>query len=192
MISMLCYEHRITVQDGTLTPQGPLPCGTAGDHAAARLIFAPLDAAFAYRAEIVTGADTYDITDRLGVTDGELTLPIPSAWTEAGTAALRLVQLEIVDGEEVARCYYPPISLTFDYRDEGHGAAVAAPLWQELLTQSEATLAQLRSEADEASMRAETAADAAAAEADACRAVLSEVEALTDITAAINRTLGVE
>lgn len=172
-MALTIYKHRITVQENTVSPQGPLDCGTAGDDGAAQLIFAPLDAAYAYRLEIVTGDGAYDITKSLTVQDSAVTQDIPAAWTAAGTAAMRLVQLEVQDGIECARRYYPPVLLQFAYRDEGCGGVTAAPLWQTMLTRAEAVLDEMSALAGEAE-GAITAAKAAAGDAaDAKQAALS-------------------
>lgn len=142
------YEHRVTVTEETVSPRGPLMCGTAGDACAARLRFefasAFADAAdYSYRLEIVTGSGAYDITDRLTLADNEIVFDIPAAWTAAGLAAVRLVQFAEQDGTETARRYFPPVALQFAYRDEGSGAVTAALQWQEYLTRAEALLDEL-------------------------------------------------
>ena len=142
------YEHRVTVTEDTVSPRGPLACGTAGDACAARLHFcfasAFTDAAdYSYRLEIVTGSGAYDITDRLSVEDNEIVYDIPAAWTAAGLAAVRLIQFAERNGTETARRYFPPVALQFAYRDEGSGAVTAAPQWQEYLTRAEALLDEL-------------------------------------------------
>ncbi len=140
------YEHRLTVTKETVSPNGPLLCGTAGDACATRLRFgfAATDAAdYDYRLEIVTGGGAYDITDRLPVEDDEIVYDIPAAWTAAGEASVRLVQFAEQDGTEVARHYFPPVTLQFAYRDEGNGTQVAALQWQDHLTRAEAMLDEL-------------------------------------------------
>ena len=154
------YEHRLTVDGTTITPRGPLFCGTAGDKHAARLTFVRLDERYHYRVEIVNGAGAYDISARLTVQDAEAAITIPAAWTAAGTAAVRLVQLEEQDGAETARRYYPPVLLSFAYRDEGSIPATAEPLWQEQITRAETLLNELTVTAAEARQAVETAKEA--------------------------------
>lgn len=203
------YEHTLTVSDTTVTPQGPFDCGTAGDESAARLrfCFEAADAAdYEYRLEAVAGDGAYDITDRLPLTDGVLSFDIPSPWTAAGVAAVRLVRYRRADGVLQARQYYPPILLQFAYRDEGT-LPITAPLqWQELITRAEAVLNEAAEAAEIASMTAEEAqrslaavkAAGTAAVEDAreaavhaegaaadCAEVRDEVEALSGIAADI-------
>ena len=204
-----CIKYHLTVQDTAITPRGPLPCGTEGDDKVAQLTFAGLAEGYTYRLELVTGAGQYDITAPLAVADGTATWDIPTAWTAAGTAALRLIRLEINGGNEVSRFYYPPVLLRFDYRDEGSGGVTAAPLWQEYLTRAEqamdeqaeltlraeaaATMARPFSQAaaesaSEANHHAETAAqhaDRAEAAAAQCGETLAAVEELCGITASV-------
>lgn len=151
------YEHHLTVGEAAVTPRGPLFCGTAGDKHAAKLIFSPLEAGYHYRLEIVNGAGEYDITERLTVANGEASVTVPAAWTAAGTAAVRLLQFEEQDGTESARCYYPPVLLSFAYRDEGGAPAVAEPLWQEQVTRAEALLDELTVTAADAQRAIEAA-----------------------------------
>ena len=154
------YEHHLTVDGITITPRGPLFCGTAGDKHAARLTVVRLDERYHYRVEIVNGAGEYDISERLTVQDAEAAITIPAAWTAAGTAAVRLVQFEEQDGAETARRYYPPVLLSFAYRDEGSKPATAEPLWQEQITRAETLLNELTVTAAEARQAVETAKEA--------------------------------
>ena len=205
------YEHILTVGDATVTPQGPLSCGTAGDEHAARLRFRleAADAAdYEYRLEAVSGDGAYDLTDRLPLTDGELSFDIPSPWTAAGVAAVRLVRYRIADGEQTARQYYPPVLLQFAYRDEGVQPMTAPLQWQELITRAEAVLNEAAATAAHASTTAEAAqrslsqaqtaaedARAAAVEAQTsatdCNEVRDEVEELSGIAADILAMTGV-
>ena len=151
------YIHQLTVTDTAVTPQGPLSCGVAGDERAARLRFR-LEAADAarydYRLEAVAGDGTYDLTDWLPLTDGEVLFDIPSRWTAAGIAAVRLVRYVCAeDGIQTARQYYPPVLLQFAYRDDGVQPTDAPLQWQELITRAEAVL-------DEASEAARLAGEA--------------------------------
>ena len=200
------YEHRLTVTDTAVTPQGPLSCGVAGDERAARLRFR-LEAADAarydYRLEAVAGDGTYDLTDWLPLTDGEVLFDIPSRWTAAGIAAVRLVRYVCAeDGIQTARQYYPPVLLQFAYREEGVQPTAAPLQWQELVTRAEAVLNEAAEAAEIASMTADEAyrsleaahaavgdARAAAVHAEGaaadCDEVLEAVEELSGITADI-------
>ena len=191
-MSLPIYRHYLTVSDTEVLPSGPLDCGTAGDHHAAELIFAPLDPLASYRVEIVTAGGAYDLTERLTPTDGEIAVLVPYAWTTAGIATVRLVEVEETDGEETARRYFPPVTLRFGYREEGEQEATLQ-CWQQLVTRAEALLR----EADDRAAAAERAADSAATYALAaetaaarCEDVLSAVETLTDITSTIKKVVG--
>ena len=111
-MSLPVYEHTLTVSETTVTPQGPLTCGVSGDERAARLRFCleTADAAaYEYRLETIGGDGAYDLTDRLTPANGELVFDIPSPWTAAGLAAVRLVRSTVADGTETARQY--PVGL---------------------------------------------------------------------------------
>ena len=199
---------QLTVADGTVTPQGPLAAGTAGDDAATRLnfYFETSTPGSVYRLEIVRGDGVYDLTAPLMLTPDspELNFDIPATWTAAGTAAVRLVELTVENGEETQRRYYPPILLTFAYRDEGVPMNDAPLLWQSLLARAEATLntasaAATAATADAAAATADAAAARAAAEqaamngnaAERAEAAAAYCESLVGLTAAIKATLGV-
>ena len=167
-MSLPVYEHTLTVSETTVTPQGPLTCGVSGDERAARLRFCleTADAAaYEYRLETIGGDGAYDLTDRLTPANGELVFDIPSPWTAAGLAAVRLVRSTVADGTETARQYYPPVLLQFAYRDEGAQPMTASPCLQELLARAESVL----------NKAAETAADAAA-RADAAQIAAAQAE----------------
>lgn len=162
---MPCYQYDLTVRGGEISPR-TVDGGTAGDRGALRLVFAFEDAdaaAYTYRVEAVNGAGGYDCTERYPLTDGKLTLDVPSAWAVAGNTVVRLVQLTVEDGEERERRYFPPVTVSFAYRDGGDGDAVAAPLWQELITRTEAAVEQALQSAVDAATQAELAATYAAA-----------------------------
>lgn len=160
------YQHTFTVTESGISPQGPLPCGTAGDDGAARLIFvfasSFADAAeYRYRLEIVCGDGSYDLTAAQVPVSGALTWEVPAAWTAAGTAAARLVQVATdAEGHEVRRRHFAPVLLQFAYRDEG-SVAETTPRWQELLARGEQLLDVLSG----VSERVETSAALAATEA---------------------------
>ncbi len=131
---------QLTVADAAVTPTGPHAAGTAGDECATRLnlyFTAPaLDSR--YRLEIVRGDGVYDITEPLTLPgEPELNFDIPSSWTAAGTAAVRLVEFTDDNGVETARRYYPPFFLQFAYRDEGVAGHPTPLYWQALLTRAE-------------------------------------------------------
>lgn len=177
-----------TVGTADVTPQGPLAAGTAGDDAATCLVFhleAPVGDSI-YRLEIVRGDGVYDMTEPLTpADDAVIRFDIPAAWTAAGTAAVRLVELTAEDGREVRRHYYPPVLLTFAYRDEGIPGD--APLcWQTMLTRAEAMLeaasahahdaAQITYDSSEQFLGGETVAEALNAASD-CILQLSQGKA---------------
>lgn len=215
-MSLPIYVHALTVTETEITPQGPLACGTEGDENAARLrlrLELEEPTAYTYRLEVVTGDGSYDLTDRLPISDGALTFDVPTAWTAAGLAAVRLVRATEADGTELARQYYPPVLLQFAYRDEG-AAPLSAPLrWQELIARAEAvlehashladsalstgteallTLERVSEAGDAAASDARASADRATAAADDCRAVQESVESLSGIAASLLTLTGTE
>lgn len=202
------YQYLFTVSDKHVLPAGPMDCGTAGDHNATRLTFTPLDPTAQYRVEIVTAGGVYDVTETLTPIDGEVSVDVPQAWTTAGIATVRLVEVATKDGEEVARRYFAPVTLRFAYREEGVTSETTVLCWQALLTRAEAVLTDVSarmataeaaavsaaSDASSAASAAEAAAPhALAAETAAarCEEILADVEELTGITASIQRTVGV-
>ncbi len=197
-MSFPVYEHRITVTSEGVSPQGPLDAGVHGDEGATRLTFdvSALGnaAAYSYRVEVVDGAGAYDITPLLTVQNNAVTWDIPTGWTTAGTAALRLVQLAVDEqGHETARRYFPPVLLNFDYRDEGNGTITAAPLWQEALTRAQAALEATAAATAAAVAAAETATRAATqaelAE-DSCQDAWEQVENLSGVVEDIRELAG--
>ncbi len=200
------YIHTLTVGETTISPTGPLDCGTAGDEHAARLCLRPEtpDTDVLYRLEVVTGDGGYDITEPLTLEDGALTLDLPAAWSAAGVAAVRLIRFTEQDGKETARQYYPPFFLRFAYRDEGVGAAHAPYCWQQLLTRSESLLAAMShtcATAEEHAAAAKAAAEQAAYNADAAlraeaaaeqaEAVAAYCEALIGLADSLGELAGV-
>lgn len=215
------YTHQLTVTDVDVTPKGPFDCGVSGDKRATRLSFyfehLPIDSI--YRLEIVCGDGSYDLTDRLTMEDPpEIVFDIPTAWTAAGVAAVRLVEYVEENGEETARRYYPPFFLQFAYRDEGTGSAEAKPILQELITRAEREFenaAEAAKSAEESAIRAEKAAETAgsggAGDVDASEVtydgahdkdienveqalsyLFGEVDGSNAVVAEIKTTLGVE
>lgn len=192
-MSLPIFRHYLTVSDTEVLPSGPLDCGTAGDHNAAELIFEPLDPQSSYRVEIMTAGGAYDLTELLTPTNGEIAVSVPCAWTTAGVATVRLVEVEERDGEETARRYFPPVTLRFGYREEG-GQETALLCWQQLVTRAEAVLLEVSDRTAAAERAAAAAAPyALAAETAAarCEDALAAIETLTDITAAMKKVVGV-
>lgn len=164
---MPCYHYELTARDGKITPCEVLDGGVAGDRGALRLVFVTDDTAgYTYRAEAVNAAGGYDITEPMTPTNGRVSVDVPPSWMVAGITTVRLVQLEICDGEEVSRLYFSPVLVKFAYRDEGDGVAVAAPQWQEMLTRAETVLERVQEAALDASTAAELAAEYAEAASD--------------------------
>ena len=189
-----CYEYELTVRGGEVTPCGVLDGGTAGDRGTLRLVFVTEDVAeYTYRAEAVNAAGGYDITEPLIPTDGRVTVDVPPHWMVAGTTAVRLIRLAIRDGEEVSRLYVSPVLIKFAYRDEGDGAAAAAPLWQEMLTRADAVLEQVQAAAVDASTAAAVAAEYAEAASNHAGSVDVRAEAARELAEqAMNRATAVQ
>lgn len=195
------YQYTLQVEKNEVTPHGPLPCGTDGDHLAARLIFAFTASvmhpdAYRYRLEIVCGNGAYDLTEPQEVEAGEVGWDIPASWTAAGLASVRLVQLEVAaDGTETRCRHFPPVLLQFDHRPQGNGTPDVTPRWQALLTRSEQLLNEMsaaHSELVAASRTATAAATAAqvageAAEQAATDAAVSAAHSAENAASAVNQ-----
>ena len=154
------YIHTLTVGETTVSPAVPLNCGTEGDDKAARLLLQleNPEGDFAYRLEVVTGGGAYDITEKLELEDGALTFDIPSAWTAAGIAAVRLIRcIEQEDGTETARQYYPPFFLRFAFREEGTQMGDPQLNWQKMLSRAEVVLNEASAKAEQAAQDADRA-----------------------------------
>ena len=126
-----------------VSPDAPQAAGHTGDHRAVQLRFAVPFEDCRYRLEIVDGCGGYDTTALLDVTDGAVTYDIPSAWTAAGVAAVRLVAVEQDEaGEEIVRFHTAPAYLTFADREDGEPLGqTARPAWQEVLDEAHFFLA---------------------------------------------------
>ncbi len=142
---MAIYTVDFTVTADGVTPSEPQAAGVTGDHRAAVVRFTVPYPAYAYRIEIADGAGGYDITDRLEAENGTLAYAIPSSWTAAGIAALRVVGVETDEnGEEAVRFHSAPAYVRFEDREDGEtlGAAVR-PVWQETLDEAQLFLAHV-------------------------------------------------
>lgn len=121
----------------TVTPEQPQAAGVSGDHRAATVRFILTDppADRLYRVEVCDGGGGYDVTDLLTPENGAVTCEIPSHWTAAGIAALRLVEYATEQGEVRQVYHYPPVRLQFEARQDGT-AVVATPVWQTVVTEA--------------------------------------------------------
>jgi hypothetical protein len=73
---------------------------------------------------------------------------IPSHWTAAGIATLRLVEYAAGDGTAEQVYHYPPVRVQFEARQDG-AAAVATPTWQAVLTEAQHTAEQAKAIAEQ-------------------------------------------
>lgn len=135
---MTFYTIEFTVTERAVTPDTPQFAGHTGDHRAAVLKFAVPFEGCRYRLEIVDGCGGYDTTALLDAADGVVSYEIPSAWTAAGVAAVRLVAVEQDEtGEEIVRFHSAPAYLTFADRADGEPLGdTARPAWQEALDEA--------------------------------------------------------
>ncbi len=140
---MAFYTIEFTVAERTVTPDSPQFAGHSGDNRAAVLKFAVPFEGYRYRLEIVDGCGGYDTTALLDAVDGTVSYEIPSAWTAAGVAAVRLIALEQDDaGEEIVRFHSAPAYLTFADRADGIPLGEGLrPAWQETLDEAQFFLA---------------------------------------------------
>lgn len=152
----IVYDIKFTVDRATpkVTPTAPQKAGYYGDDNAARLTFSGVDDSFDYQIEIVDGNGAYDITETLN-TDGagNLVYEVPSAWTAAGLASVRLVEL----GEERV-LHYPEVQLLFEARDTGEQMGDMLPRWQSVMRDSEAATQDAIEAAEYATQAGEFAA----------------------------------
>lgn len=142
----------------TATPAEPQAAGVWGDHRAATVRFLLTDppAHRLYRVEVCDGGGGYDITDLLTPQDNAVTCTIPSHWTAAGIATLRLVEVTVQDGEETGVYHYPPVRVQFEARQDGV-AAVATPTWQAVMTAAQLASAAATEAAERATVTANSA-----------------------------------
>lgn len=152
----IVYDIQFTVDRVTpkVTPTAPQKAGYYGDDNAARLTFSGVDDSFDYQIEIVDGNGAYDITETL-TTDGagNLVYEVPSAWTAAGLASVRLVEI----GEESVM-HYPEVQLLFEARDTGEQMGDMLPRWQSVMRDSEAATQDAIEAAEYATQAGEFAA----------------------------------
>ncbi len=136
---MIFHILDFTVTADAVTPDTPQFAGHAGDHRAVLLRFTVPFEACRYRLEIVDGGGGYDITALLDAVDGIVSYEIPSSWTSAGVATVRLVAVEeSVDGTETVRFHFAPVYLNFSDREEGEQTGqTARPAWQETLDEAQ-------------------------------------------------------
>lgn len=148
------YELTFTVDRDTaaVTPVSTGDTGYAGDHLSAELRFAVGKTDYRYRLEIVDGSGGYDITEPLTPNgEGQVVYRVPSHWTAAGTATVRLI--EYGEGERVT--HFAPVSLFFADREEGEAAEYHRPRFEVLLTTAETAVER----ANAAAERVEAAGD---------------------------------
>lgn len=121
-------------ENAAVTPVSTGDTGYAGDHLSAELRFAVGTNDYRYRLEIVDGSGGYDITEPLVPNgEGQVVYRVPSHWTAAGTATVRLIEY----GEDERVTHFAPISLFFADREEGEAAEYHRPRFEVLLTTAE-------------------------------------------------------
>ena len=136
---MILKTIDFTVTADAVTPNTPQFAGHSGDNCAVLLRFAvPFDDC-RYRLEIVDGCGEYDTTALLDVLDGTVSYEIPSSWTTAGVATVRLVAVEEgADGTETVRFHFAPAYLAFNDREDGEPRLEhLRPAWQEALDEAQ-------------------------------------------------------
>ena len=168
------YDIQFTVTRDGVTPTEPQRAGVYGDEGQATVVFTVasdlrLDG-YRYRVEVVDGAGGYDVTELMEADSGKITIEIPSAWTSAGVASLRLVAVEVgEDGEEARRFHSRPALIFFDDREDGEFVRPAAEaVWQSFLEKSTVFVEEankLAKDAEEAARSASESADTAAEKA---------------------------
>lgn len=136
---MSFYTIDFTVAAQGVTPDTPQAAGHTGDHKAAVVRFAVPFEGYRYRIEIADGGGGYDITDLLTAQAGVVSYAIPSAWTTAGVATLRLIAIEQdEDGTEAVRFHAAPAYLRFEDREDGETLGEhLRPAWQETLDEAQ-------------------------------------------------------
>ena len=154
----------------TVTPTAPQRAGIYGDDKVAKVTFrfAETHARMAlhkFRIEINDGGGGYDVSELLSISGNEVVYSVPSAWTAAGTASLRLVEIAFDEnGEESAVLHYPPVYLYFADREDGEAAGEMLPRWQAVMTRLETsvdTAAASAADAAQAAREAQASASAA-------------------------------
>lgn len=179
------YDLTFTLERGahTATPAAPQAAGTVGDDRAARLTFLLTDAPEhrLYRLEMTDGCGGYDVSELLEAVNNTLTYAVPAAWTAAGTATLRVVEIAVTDGVEQMVYHYPPVGVTFDDREEGEALGeTATAAWQQTLTDAE--LAEQERRRAEESRESRTAAAIAGCEnaAEAAQSVVQNAPVIVN------------
>ncbi len=136
---MAFYTIDFTVTADAVTPSVPQFAGHTGDHRAAVVRLSVPFEGYRYRLELTDGSGGYDITELLDAVDGIVSYDIPSAWTAAGVATVRLVAIEQgEDGDEIVRFHSAPAYLCFEDREEGEPLGERLrPAWQETLDEAQ-------------------------------------------------------
>ena len=151
----------------SVSPTGPQRAGVYGDSNAAKVTFILSDTeqmvGHLFRIEIVDGGGGYDISELISAEQGNrVTHPIPTAWTSAGVAYLRLVEIVMgEDGSESVVAHYPPVCLFFEDREDGAALGEVHPTWQELMTRLELSVDGIAQSAEIAARAATEAQEAA-------------------------------
>lgn len=133
------YTIEFTVAAEGVTPDTPQSAGHTGDHKAAVVRFRVPFKGYRYRIEIIDGGGGYDTTELLDAQGGVVSYAVPSAWTTAGVATLRLVAIEQSDDDaEVVRFHSAPAYLLFADREAGEALGeTLRPAWQETLDEAQ-------------------------------------------------------
>lgn len=132
----------------SVLPRKPQPAGTYGDDGFAQVTFTLVNAdeaaGHSFRIEIVDGGGAYDLTELLTAADNAITYGVPTSWTTAGIATLRLVEV-VIDGDGVQTdvLHYPPVYLSFADRDDGDPMGEMLPAWQGVMTKAEHLLPKM-------------------------------------------------
>ena len=154
----------------TVSPMGIQRAGVYGDDKVAKVAFTISNAntdlsKHNFRIEIVDGGGAYDVTELLDIVSNKVSYTVPAKWTTAGTATLRLVEVEIGEnGDETAVLHYPPVYLSFADREDGTVMGEMLPRWQEIMTRLETsvdTAAASAADAAQAAREAQASASAA-------------------------------
>ena len=162
-MSEAIYDIKFDVdrREKSVNPTVPLRAGTFGDNEVAKVTFniAGSTEGKKYRIEVEDGGGAYDITELLDAENGQVSYLVPSAWTTAGVATLRLIEISVVGNEEDTTFHYPPVYLSFADKDDG--ASDMLPRWQAVMTRLETSVEGAEASAKEAGNRAYLAAESA-------------------------------
>ena len=136
---MIFHTIDFTVTADAVIPDTPQFAGHSGDDHAVLLRFAVPFEDCRYRLEIVDGCGEYDTTALLDVVDGTVSCEVPSAWTAAGVATVRLVAVaDAEDGTGTVRFHFPPAYLAFNDCEDGAPLLEhLRPAWQEALDEAQ-------------------------------------------------------